>query len=133
MPGVVSANRDPGHRFFKISGESASAQTRGKCTYGAVTKDAPEDPDATRETDDSVFRFVRSHAVGTVVSIGTCNYQQCNCRFLHPVLSTCRLAVLARCPGRWLFPNLSGCPLAQRCDRDILPGKWRSAALARFV
>jgi len=126
--GLVVVNRKLGDKCIEVRCGSPSAETGQECADGPVTKGASEISNPFQGADYSLFRFLRSQPVGTVVSVRTRGDQHNNCRFLHSVLST-RLAVLVRNRCGRLFTNLSRLALAQRCARYRFLGIGESLLL----
>src|SRR5439155_369653 len=91
MLGLVVVNRKLGDKCIEVRCGSPSAETGRERADGPVTKGASEISNPFQRADYSLFRFLRSQPVGTVVSVRTRGDQHNNCRFLHPVLPT-RLA-----------------------------------------
>ena len=122
-----------GHGSVKISGGSPSAKTRGECAHGPVAKDASGIPDSCLRNRPFGFP-IHPIATGRDPRFPRDTWSPTRYRgVLHAVLSTPRLALLVCRLGCWLFANLSGCTLAQRRDRYVLSGRWRSTAFARPV
>src|SRR4029077_2760645 len=111
--GLVITNREPGDEYVEVGRGSASAQTGGERADGTVAKGASEISYSCQETNYSLFRFLRSQPVRTLLSLRTRGDQHHHCGFLHAVLPAAGLALLVCHLRGGLFASLSWRALAQ--------------------
>src|SRR5438093_1392093 len=102
LPAVFTGHCATGHESAKISDRSSSPQTGANGAHDPAAKRTAEVSDAFKNTDDPLFRSIRSGTIHGRIPIGARNGQHGNCALLNSVLSA-RLALLDCYWSHWLF------------------------------
>src|ERR1700746_63656 len=71
LSGDLSGNRGTNHECVEILRRPSPTKTRAECSDGRVTKSHAKVSYALQKTSYSIFRFLRSHPLGTIISVWT--------------------------------------------------------------